>query len=145
MVDWLKGIDWSKALQAGIPALTLLFGAMKLFREPDAKRARIKADLDILNALPDESGSHPLMVTLIDDQILGLDKRLGGSRDVPMLVVAVLVAPACAYGTTWLVLRDAWWSYLLAAPSAIVTTLFLYGVVETAARVPRDGNGKRIL
>lgn len=138
-------MDWetlAKTLAALVPAVVALVG---LTRGPGSLRARLKHDAEILEKLPPSSSAHKRLLGLLDTQIERVAKlETDASRHWPSFVGALLTAPALGYATVWLFQRGTWWGVAAAIPVGLLTTVLIYGVFESAQRVPRDKAGKRI-
>jgi hypothetical protein len=135
--------DWAdvaaKTLPAVVPLITALFAAT---RGPNVIRSRIKHDAEVVEKLPDSEARTELL-DLLRDEVDELRLYNQGRRNLPTLAMAFVAALATGYLTVWLARQGAWWE-LLAIPSGFLTVVLVYGVFESAQRVPRDEKGKRL-
>lgn len=122
-----------------IPLVSLL---LSLGQGEGRDRRILAHDAALVEKLPDGDVKEKLLSLVAAD----LDALLDQSRrrDVPMLVVSLIVAPALWYATGQFILREAWWSYVVAIALAVCALLFTYGIFESARLVPRDSKGKAI-
>lgn len=137
--DWV-GI--ARAASTALPAIAALAG---LSRGPGRLRANLKHDAEILAKLPPDSSAYAALLRLVEAQVARMAKlETEATRHWSMFVVALLVTPLLGWLTIWLVQTATWWSILLAAPVGLLAIVFVYGIFETAQKVPRDSKGKRI-
>lgn len=99
-------------------------------------------DAEVASKLPDGE-ARDAVLALVARQA-GLLNDQSRKRDIPMLVVSLIVGIAAWYATVWLALQDTWWGYLLAVLTGITGLLFTYGIFETSQKIPRDSNGKAL-
>jgi len=133
------------ALKA-IPVLvTLATFLVTLSRGPGALRSRLKHDVELVEKLPD-SLARAVLLDFVHEEAKALTKyELEASRQWPLFVFSLMVAPSLGYLTVWLIRdQNGWWTVPAAAVAGVVTLLFVYGIFETGQRVPRDKDGKRL-
>ncbi len=100
-------------------------------------------DVELAEKLPD-SEARTALLDLVYSDVQALRRYdLEARRDVPMLVVALIAAPLLGYLTIWVIRQDGWWVLPAAVFSGVATLLFVYGIFESAQRVPRDQKGRR--
>lgn len=137
MQSWLEVA--AKVLPAAIPLLSLL---LSLTQGMGRDRRLLSHDAALVEKLPDGHAKAKLLSLVEAD----LDALLDDSRrrDVPMLVLALIVAPLLWFATGRFMIQASWWGYLLGILTAVGALLFTYGIFESARMVPRDKNGKSI-
>jgi hypothetical protein len=114
-------------------------------RGPGVQRARVRHDAELLEKLPADSSAREALLEHIEHQVRAItETERNGSRDPAMLAFALFVTPPLGYLAIWLFQRGTWWGILGGGLSATLAALFVYGIFETAAKVPRDAKGKRI-
>jgi fatty acid desaturase len=87
--------------------------------------------------LPDESQARASLLQSITEQIEHLrnyDRE--ASRDIPMLVFALLAAPGLGYLTLYPIQRDQWWTWALGIITGVFALVFVYGIFETCQGAP---------
>lgn len=132
--------DATPALSAAATGVVSVVGVV---RGTGRMRSRLKADAEIAAALPPGPARDRLIAHVEAGVTRLIEDESEKSRDWPMFIVAVLVAPSLVALTAWLILRGEWWSYLAAVPVALLAVLFIYGVFETGQRAKRDARGHR--
>ena len=143
-MDDLRSLDWAKVLQAVGPAIVALASLIRMYRGTNRIHSALVAETEILSNLPKDSKLYNSMTQIVQRRIDQLEMTHSAKRDWPMLVVSLIVAPGLTYLTIWLAQQGTWWGWLIAVPAGTLAILFIYGIFETSAQVPRDKSGKRI-
>lgn len=143
-MDELRSLDWAKVLQAIGPAIVALASLIRMYRGTNRIHGALATEAEILSNLPKDSKLYNSMAQIVQRRIDELERAHNAKRDWPMLVVALIVAPGLTYLTIWLAQQGTWWGWLSAVPAGTLGLVFIYGIFETSAQVPRDNNGKRI-
>ena len=134
--------DAAKTLPAVVPAAATIIG---LGRGPGALRSRLRHDVELVEKLPADSTAQRKMLSHIESQIDRISKlETEASRDVQSLVLALIFAPTLGILTLYLADRDHWLAWAAAVFSGLLALVFVYGIFESAQRVPRDQKGHRI-
>jgi hypothetical protein len=128
-----------KTLPALIPLVVAIIGAT---RGPGALRARLKHDAELVKDFPD-SDARTALLKLVEDDVEALRHFDSGSRNQSSLALAVAGTVLLGYLAIWLFAREGWW-VILGALVGLLATVFLFGIFESAQKVPRDEKGKRI-
>lgn len=144
MTDFFQSIDWSKALQAVGPILVAAATLARQLRGTSRLHAHLASEVEILSKLPPNSGLYASMSRIVQRRIDALETFNTAKRDWGMLAVSLVAAPGLTYLTIWLVQRDEWWGWIIAAPVGFLAAIFIYGVYETGTPAIRDDKGKRI-
>jgi hypothetical protein len=123
--------------------LTGLVGLIGTARGTGRLRNQLKTDADILSALPPGPARERLEkhVEATVDRLI--EDETSKTRDLPMFVTALLVAPSLAALPAWLIIQGSWWQYLLAVPCGLLGLIFVYGIFETGQKAERDERGMR--
>lgn len=138
-VSW---VDAAKTLPAVVPAVATVVG---LGRGPGALRSRLKHDVDLVEKLPDGSGAQEKLLTHIEGQITRISKlETDATRDWSSFVLAIVSAPSLGVLTIYLAGREHWLAWIAAVFSGLLALVFVYGIFESAQRVPRDKKGHRV-
>lgn len=149
---WVSDVDWgviAKVLGGLIPLVVSLIG---FARGPGALRSRLKHDAEVLEKIPAESSAHAGLLQLIEVQVDRIAKlETEASRNWNTFVGALVAAPVCFWGAAAIAASGPWLGaggvilrVVLAAAVGFVGVACLYGIFESAQRVPRDENGDRI-
>lgn len=118
--------------------------AATAYRATGRLRNAIKIDAEIFALLPDGPTKKGLMKH-IDRQIgLLIEEETEKTRDLPMLIVAIVALAILSFATVQLVAHGSWWSYVAAVVTAAVSLLFFYGAIETSQKAKRDAKGVRV-
>jgi hypothetical protein len=137
-------MDWeslARLVPVVAPVAVAVLGAT---RGPNPLRTAIRHDAETLKELPAESPAAKALESFLMDQIERLARASSEDvkRNVPMLVLALFATPLLGWGTIALYQRGGMW-VLAAVLVGTLATVFLYGIFESAQKVPRDGKGKR--
>nr|WP_146177678.1 hypothetical protein [Sphaerisporangium cinnabarinum] len=135
--------NWDVALKAVGVLLPVIVPLVLASLRTSPLDRRLDHDVERVAKLP-ESEARTLILERIRRTVEAQSAEPEGRRDTPMLVVSVILTGALGWLTVWLVANGAWWSYTLAAVAALLCLLFVYGIFETAQKVPRDEKGRRI-
>ncbi|MCW2792875.1 MAG: hypothetical protein JWO76_1973 [Nocardioides sp.] len=122
---------------------TGLVGVVGLARGTGRVRTRLKSDVEILASLPPGPARDRWLAHVEATVDRLVEDETDKTRDWPMLIPAMLVAPGLAALTAWLILEGGWWQYLLAVPTGLLGLIFVYGIFETGQKAKRDGRGFR--
>lgn len=137
-------LDWSKAIPAIASAIVSIATLIRFLSGPSRSHSRLNAETEILSRLPEDSDLYRAMAEIVSESIEKLANARNGTRDIPMFVVSMFAAPGLTYLAIYLVQKREWWSWAVVIPVGILAILFIYGIFETAASVPRDKAGKRV-
>lgn len=132
--------DVSKIAAAVGPVVVALVGAAASGVANHNRRARLKADAELLKLLPEQSESRKLLETHIERSIVRLGEDDEKRRD-PFGTVLALVFLGFA-GWIWTLAIDGsnWWA-ALAVP---LTVIGFAGFGSDAFRAKRDERGRRL-
>lgn len=123
---------------------TIATALVTVARGSGVLRTRLRHDVEIVKDLPDSSARASLL-THINNEIAALVAYDKARRDLPMLIVALALAPTFGYLASWLILvKGEWWALALGVVCAVASVVFLYGIFEAGERVPRDTDRNRI-
>ncbi|WP_395154302.1 hypothetical protein [Ilumatobacter sp.] len=131
---------------AGIVAAgaTVIGGLLALTREITARRSRrstILQEIEILNALPENSASRAVLQEHIDRSIENLitleETSRRGWTGIVLALIFTVGGTAAAYGAV----GGRWWLWPFAA---FLLTFGLVGVSIDWPKVPRDDRGRRL-
>ena len=114
-----------------------------ILRGPGARWNRIATQSEILQRLPDGSAKTALLA-IIEDEITSIRTNADARRDWPMFIASLIIAPVLVVGAIGFGLHDRWWGSVLGVALGLLAVLFIYGIFEAAAKVPRDDKGHRI-
>ncbi len=131
MNNWLEYA--LKALPILAPVVSLLLATSQ---GAGKQRRSLAHDAEVASKLP-EGPAREAVLALVQhqaEQLRSEERR----RDLPMLVLSLIVAILLGYLTIWLVGHAVWWAYVLAALAAVGTLLFIYIVFDSAQNRPRD-------
>lgn len=138
----MNGLDWELLSRLIAALATLGTATAGFFKGSGAERSAAKEEAELLALLPTDSDAYRMLAAHVTRRVERLTQP--GTRDWPMFVVALLVAPVLGWTTIWLVQRGTMWSWLLAPLAGLAFLIFLYGLFETAQKVSRDTKGKRL-
>ena len=137
-------VKWQEVAQLLPPLVTLLVAIVGLAQGPGRARSALRHEAETLKDLPTGGPAAKAMEARIVDQIEQLNQLTSrdARRDVPMLVVALIAAPLLGWLTINLYGRDGWQWKAAAVGAGVMALLFVYGVFESARRIPRDEKGR---
>src|SRR5690606_19123484 len=103
-------LDWLVQMTPIIgPALGAAIGL--LLGEGKARK-RLRCDVEIANAIPENSPARERRLSNIDDQIKKISKQeMEGERDLRMAAFAALGAAGCGYLSELLFHQQDWWRW----------------------------------
>src|SRR5690606_20276668 len=130
-------LDWLVQMTPIIgPALGAAIGL--LLGEGKARK-RLKCDIEMANAIPEDSPARERLLSHIDDQIKKISKQeMEGERDLGMAAFAALGAAGFGYLTVWLFQQEDWWRWSFPA-SGLLFLIFSVGVaIETKIKYKQD-------
>ncbi|TNM69151.1 hypothetical protein FHN55_05040 [Streptomyces sp. NP160] len=138
MPEWL--VDLTKWLATAAP---LLLAFQRFLNAPNARRARFREDVELLEKLP-AGRAHELMQARIIRKLELEDSVYAPSRDTGPMVGALVMTALLAGAVWWLFSDPSWWRTTLGVIAALLMAFFAFGAAESGAEVPRDAKGKRI-
>lgn len=118
--------------------------AAALARGSGTARAKLLDDIEVLKSLPADSAARERMLAHVDQQVNALTRGEQGSRHWSMFAVAVIASAGLGMATIRLAQRGDAWGVTAATITGALALVFVYGIFETAAKVPRDTHGKRL-
>jgi hypothetical protein len=127
-----------------ISATATLVGVILAARKGAGHRSRIKEDAEILASLKEGTPAHSALTKHIEWEIAELQRfETVGERQWGLGIMALLATAGLTILSTWLVLEGGltmlW--LILTVPFTLV---FIYGMVDTFSKLPRDEKGKTI-
>lgn len=136
---------WEQVAKVAIAAVPAGTAALGIARGAGGLRNRLKHDVELLEKLPDESEAKEALLSSVARQIKRIERaEQDSSRDVPMLVLALVTAPLLGYLTLWLIQRGHWWTAILAVPTGVLGLVFVYGIFDSAENAPRGSTRRRL-
>jgi ABC-type amino acid transport system permease subunit len=136
-------VDWdtiAKVTGAVVPAVAAVLG---YFSGPGRLRSHIRYDVDTLVKLPDGSAARRALDQLVSSRVEKLRKvEVEGRVDLTMLVVSLIATPLLVWTTVWLFGHPGWIWKFGSVITGVVAFVFVYGIFESAQRVPRDEKGR---
>ncbi|GAA1208428.1 hypothetical protein GCM10009675_30340 [Prauserella alba] len=111
-------------------------------RSHGRRRARLDADVALLNALPDESTARAALLRHVDAEvertIHDYTRRTRNPAGVALALVFLLAATACGLLALF---AGAWWLWF---PVVFLGPFGVIGLIQDAFRRERDENGSAI-
>lgn len=106
-----------KGAVAVLPTLATLAG---LLAGSGRMRNQLKADVDMLQQLPDESEAHRLLLGHVERQLTTLiEWRTNATRDWSGIAAGGVIFAAFGAVTWWLFILNHWWTFVLGAVGAV--------------------------
>lgn len=135
-------VEWDWVLKSVPVVATVLTAVVSASKGPGALRSRLKHDVELIEKVP-ESDARTALLDLVQSEIHALRRwEVDARRDWTSFVFALICAPSFGFLTIWLVQQDDWWSWL-SVLTGTLSLVLLYGIFESAQRVPRDKKGRR--
>ena len=138
-----------EVILALVAALAVVFGGYLQSRPRRAgagggPRERLRTDLEIMQLLPKEAASYPLMTAHVDAAVERLvtvdDKRRRDPFGTTVAVILLLLAAAAVFGAS----RLPGASWLLLIPAVPLAVFGVVGLALSAGKSLRDERGNRI-
>jgi len=127
-------------LPALVPALTVIGG---LAASPGRLRRALRHDAETLSRLKENSQARQRMEEVLVAEIDELARRVSGTRQVSISIMATVVAAGFGYLAVWLFIDGPWWQVILSVTAFIAAAFFVYGAIESGQKVPRSERGTR--
>lgn len=138
-------IDWPTTARVVATLVPAVVAVVAFASGPGGLRSRLRHDAEVLEKLPPGSAAHTELLDLVATQVTRIAQlETDASRNWPMLVGAALATPFAFWGTIELATADHWWWWIVAVGLGFTGLALLYGIFESAQRVPRDKDGNRL-
>lgn len=131
----------AKIVGGAAPFVLALVGVMG---GPGRQRRMLQHDVEMLAKLPAGSAAAVALLAHVEHQIDLICKQAGQRRDVASMAFALVLAPLTGWFAVSLAFRDEWYSKLFGAILAALSSVFVYGIFESASLAERDAKGRRI-
>ncbi|MEU6814729.1 hypothetical protein [Streptomyces sp. NPDC046860] len=112
-------------------------------REPDG-RERIKADLELLSLLPEDSPAVPVLRGHVEDAIKQMIEVEDQKRRDPLGIALAIVFILIALGLVAASFLNGGWYWWLTVPGALTGIFGIAGLAQDATRRTRDERGRPI-
>lgn len=133
-----------EVLQAAAPLIVAVVAVVGALRGPGRRLERLKAEAELLRLLEPGTEAHTAVQRIVDKHASEVETLISARRDWGMFAASVILAPVCTWGAIQFADWGGWIGWPLAMVAGLFAVLFVYGIFETWALVPRDAKGKRI-
>lgn len=137
-------VDWNLLVGLIPPLAPVAVALAGASRGPGRLRADLKHDAEVAKLLPDDGHARREMEGLLLQEVRSLRRYASGRRQLGFTFMAIVGTALVGYLAIWLLRQEAWWTVAMGILAGLSTLPFLYGIFESAEKVPRDEKGKRL-